>query len=192
MANIVANVMPGRPLATGGAYNAPLGTALPADEKTALNAAFQALGYVSEDGIKIKRNRSTDSTKAWGGDIILTTQSEYGEEITLTLVESLRGQVLKTVFGSANVTVTPATSSAGTKTAVATSSDLLEHYSWVFEMAAGVKRRRVVIPDGQVTEVSEVGYTDSDAIAYEIKIQAYADASGKVSYEYTDDGVKAA
>jgi hypothetical protein len=36
---------------TGELYAAPVGTALPTDTSTALNAAFKGLGYFSEDGV---------------------------------------------------------------------------------------------------------------------------------------------
>ena len=59
MANNVANVVAGKPLAAGGVWIAPLGTALPTDETTALNAAFKSAGYIGEDGLTETIERAT-------------------------------------------------------------------------------------------------------------------------------------
>ena len=45
-------------------------------------------------------------------------------------------------------------------------------------------RRRIVIPQGQVTDLDDVEYTDGDAVKYSPTITAYPDASGNTAYEY--------
>jgi hypothetical protein len=44
--------------------------------------------------------------------------------------------------------------------------------------------KRVVIPDGQITNVEEITYDDSKAIGYAVTLAAYPDASGNTHYEY--------
>jgi hypothetical protein len=189
MVNAVANVVAGKPLATGGALRAPLGTAVPTDTTTAPNVAFKALGYVGEDGVRKAPDRTTSKTKAWGGDIVKVLQTEYSETWKLTLIESLNAEALKTVHGNANVTTTPATVSTGTLQAIKSNGDVLENSAYIFEMRDGVKKRRVVLPNAQVFEVGEVIYNDGSVIAYPVTLEAFEDASGNNSYEYTDDGV---
>jgi hypothetical protein len=189
MVNAVANVVAGKPLATGGALRAPLGTAVPVDTSTALNAAFKALGYVGEDGVRKAPDRTTSKTKAWGGDIIKVLQTEYSETWKLTLVESLLAEALKTVYGDLNVTTTAATVSTGTLQAIKSNGDILPNSAYIFEMREGVKKRRIVLPNAQVFEVGEIVYNDGSVIAYPVTLEAYEDSSGNNSYEYTDDGV---
>lgn len=47
----VANVTAAKPKIGGAVFRAPLGTTLPTDTSSALDAAFMCLGYVSEDGV---------------------------------------------------------------------------------------------------------------------------------------------
>lgn len=192
MTNSTANVVAGKPLVTGGALCAPRGTALPTDTSTALNAAFLSTGYISKDGSSITPDRSGDKIKAWGGDTVLVTQTDFNVEVKLTLIEALNSTALKAAFGSGNVTVTAANSSHGAQTATAINSTPLDHQSWALEIRNGLKKIRVVVPDGQVTKVDEIKFTDSDAIGYSLTITAFPDSSGNHAYQYTDDGVTTA
>ena len=185
----VANVAVGKPKATGGAFRAPLGTALPVDSTTALNAAFKGLGYVGEEGVEFNPARSTDKKKAWGGDIVKVLQTEYSETWTFTLIEYRNAEVQKAVFGDDNVTVTTATATTGTKLAIKHNGDVLRNEEYVFEMFEADGTTRVVLPNAQITEVGAVSYVDAEVIAYPVTVEAFEDAAGNNSYEYTDDGV---
>ena len=49
--NNAQNVSVAKPKVGGAIFVAPLGTDLPTDATTALDAAFQNVGYISEDGL---------------------------------------------------------------------------------------------------------------------------------------------
>ena len=106
MATTVKYVTNAKPKVGGAIYSAPTGTALPTDATSALNAAFKCLGYVSDDGIQNSDERKTDDIKAWGGDIINSVQKEKTDTFKYTLAEVLNVDVLKEVYGDANVTGT--------------------------------------------------------------------------------------
>lgn len=192
MANSVSNVIAGKPLAAGGIYVAPLGTAAPADGSTALVSAYKSLGYVGEDGLTETIERSTEKIKAWGGDTVKVVQTEFGVQYKFVLIETANADVLKVVYGDSNVTTTAATSSAGAQHAIKVNSAQLPHLTWAFEIKDGDAKIRISVADGQVTEIGEITYSDESVVAYEVTIEAFADASGNQATKYITNGVKSA
>ena len=182
MANTATNVTVGKPKVSGAVYRAPIGTTLPTDATTALDAAFVSLGYVSEDGLSNNNELSVEATKAWGGNIVLRSLTEMNDEFALTLIETKNVDVLKAVYGDDNVTV-----DADGNVTVNVIAEDPEEAVWVFELALrGGIARRIVIPDGAITSRDEITYNDSDAVGYGITISAYPDASAKTHVEYTE------
>lgn len=176
----VSNVTAGKPAVSGGVYRAPLNSTLPTDATTALDAAFVNLGYASEDGVVNENTPESDDIKAWGGDTVLSLQTEKNDTFQVTLIEVLDTNVLKAVYGSGNVTGTLAT---GIK--VSANGGEAEEASWCFEMVLrDGALKRIVLPDAKITEIGEITYTDDEAVGYEITLTAYPDASGNTHYEY--------
>ncbi len=180
MANTVSNVTSGKPAIGGAVFRAASGTTLPTDSSTALAADFKCLGYCSEDGLVNSNSPSSSEIKAWGGDIVMTLQEEKPDTFKFTLIEALNVEVLKAIYGSSNVTGTLATGL--TINATAAEQETAE---WVIEMVMnGNVKRRVVIPNGKISEIGDISFTDSDPVGYEITLAALPDTNGKTHYEY--------
>jgi hypothetical protein len=176
----VTNVTAGKPAVSGGVYRAPLNSTLPTDATTALDAAFVNLGYASEDGVVNENTPESDDIKAWGGDTVLSLQTEKNDTFQVTLIEVLDVNVLSAVYGSGNVTGTLATGIT-----VSANGDEADEAIWCFEMVLrDGALKRIVIPDAKITEIGEITYTDDEAVGYEITLTAYPDASGNTHYEY--------
>lgn len=169
-----------KPKKGGAVYRAPLGTVLPTDAVTALDAAFVGLGYISEDGVVNENSPESESVKAWGGDTVQTYQKEKEDTFKFKLIEALNPDVLKAVYGDKNVSGT-----LDTGITVKANSDQPQSCSWVVEMILnGNALKRVVISDASVTEIGEISYADEDAVGYEITIAAIPDTNGNTHYEY--------
>lgn len=181
MANVAANVSTGKPKVAGAIYWAAAGTTLPTSATAALTS-FTALGYVSEDGVTNDNSPSSDVIKAWGGDTVINAQTERPDSFNLTLIECLNIDVLKRVYGDANVS-----ESSGAITVMAT-SDALEAGVWVIDMILkGGKAKRIVIPAGTISSVGTITYKDDEAIGYELTITdtpVYDSTAGKSVYHY--------
>ena len=125
----------------------------------------------------------SDTVKAWGGDTVLTPQTEYEETFSFTLIEPLKKEVLEVVYGSKNVT-----EASGLRTTKANSEELPNRV-WVFDMLmSNGKARRIVVPKAKVTEIGDITYTDNEPVGYELTITAVPDASGNTSYTYDELG----
>lgn len=189
MVNTVANVAAGKPLASGGIYLAPIGPTAPTGVSDALNAAYTSAGYIGEDGVTEGGERSTTKIKAWGGDVVKVVQDEHTLTYTFRFIEAMNGEVLKAVYGDANVSTTAATSTTGTIHEVKVTGDSLPHLQIVFEIKDGDNRIRISAPDAQITEVGEITYSDGDVIGYEVTVECFADADGVKATKWLDNGV---
>ena len=103
MANTVSNVTAGKPKISGSIFRAALPATLPTDATTALDAGFKLMGYISEDGVVNSNTPETTDIKAWGGDTVLNIQESKDDTFQFTMLEVLNTDVLKAVYGSANV-----------------------------------------------------------------------------------------
>lgn len=180
MANTASNVSASKPAVGGAAYRAPSGTALPTDSSTALASTYVSMGYISEDGMTNANSPTSETVKAWGGDTVLTYQSDKPDTFAFKLIEALNPDVMAAVYGEDNVSGTLATGIT-----VKANSTEQESAVWVFDMLLkNNARKRIVVPDGTITEVGDVVYSDSEAIGYEVTVTAVPDSSGNTHYEY--------
>lgn len=180
MANTATNVSVGKPKTTGGVWRAPLGTTLPTDASTELAAAFVSLGYIANDGITNSNTMESDEYKAWGGDVVLTYQTEKTDTFAFGLIEALNPDVLETVYGEDNVSGTLATGI----TVRANAADLTEYVYVIEQVLRGGVLKRIVIPDGKVSEIGEIVYQDEEVINYQVTITAMAGDDGDTHKEY--------
>ena len=180
MANTVTNVSAGKPKVTGAIFCAPLGTTLPTDATTALDNAFKAMGYCSDDGLTNSNSPDTTDIKAWGGDTVLVVTESRDDTFQFTMIEALNVDVLKSVYGDTNVTGT-----LSTGITIKATSEELEDKAWAIDIAMrDGAMKRIVIPCAKVSELGDIQYTDTDAVGYETTLNCMPDASGVKHYEY--------
>lgn len=175
-----SNVAAGKPKIGGAIFTAPLGTELPTNATTELNEAFKSLGYISEDGVSNANTPENEDQKAWGGDIVFSSQTNKSDTFTFTLIESLNTEVLKTVYGDTNVT-----GNLETGITVRANSLELEEHAYIIEMILkGNTLKRIVIPKAKVTSIGEITYSDGSTIGYQVTLTNYPGNDGDTHKEY--------
>ena len=180
MANNATNVTTGKPKISGAIYRAPVGTTLPTSAAGELDAAFKALGFCSDAGLTNANSMEVNSVKAWGGQVVLASETNKNDTFSYTLIEALNVDVLKTVYGDANVTGT-----LDTGITIKANNAPQASYIWVFDLVmrdGAIKR--IVVPCGAVTAVADIVYNDSDPVGYNTTVTALPDENGNTHYEY--------
>ena len=125
---------------------------------------------------------STTDVKEWGGTVVMSSLTDKPDNFKFKLIEVLRLDVLKTVYGSANVTQ----DETGKITIKAKAEDP-ENMIWVFDMMlSGKKLKRIIVSDGKITTVGDIEYTKSNASGFDLTIAAYPDAEKSTHTEYIE------
>jgi hypothetical protein len=174
-----SNVATGKPRVGGAVFRAPKGTTLPKSAVETLATAFKDMGYISEDGLTNAYSLTSENKKAWGGDVVLVSQTGVEDKVSMTLIEPLNIEVLKAVYGDDNVS-----GDLTTGIVVKVNSDDKEEYVWVFDMILNGAKKRLVLPSAILSEVGEIAYKDSDMVGYAVTLTALPDADGQTHYEY--------
>lgn len=176
-----AQVTAGKPKVGGHVFRAPVGTTLPTDATTALDAAFIDMGHISEDGVTNANSPESEVINAWGGTPVLRIQSSKDDTFGLKFIAAKNLEVQKMVYGSSNITG----AAFNTGVTVKANAEELEDYAYVIEMIAkGNIAHRVVLPKARPIEIGEIVYSDTEAVGYDVTLGCTADEEGNTHYEY--------
>ncbi len=173
------NVVTGAPGINGGIYRAKKGTPVPTDAETALDSAFENMGYVSEDGVVNNLAKTSTDIKEWGGAVVKTVQTGMKDTYKQKFIESVNPAVLKAVYGPENVTV----GDDGKIDIKANAKDTGEAV-YVIDEVTGDRLHRTVIPRGTIESIGEITHKLDQPIAYDLTIACGRDSNGNTHYEY--------
>lgn len=157
------------------------------DAAIALIETFASSGFVSEDGLSLSQDYSTQNIKEWNGATVRTILESFDGTLSWSSIQ-LDGDSAKQSYGASNVTVTPATGAEGERITIKIGTHLPPVQSWGFRMKDGDARVVVFVPRGQVTAIDEISFTASDPIAFGNTLSCYDDGSGNSIYIFLDDG----
>jgi hypothetical protein len=189
-ANNTQNVSTGKGVAGGYLFSAPRTTEVLAalaglsDLTSALPNAFVNVGYVASDGIVESESVDTSTATDMNGDPIDTSRSNRTETERVKLVE-IKRDALAEQYGHSNVT-----DASGLITAHHNNAEH-EHRVYVAELLLKDGRRwRKVIPDGQVTEVSDLTINSSEIVGREVTISCntytWVEGTGSAAVTHAD------
>lgn len=178
---------------TGAIKHAPIGTTLPSlssitKAAVTLDPAFTGNEYVSEDGLTLTPSMSTTEIKDWSGSTVRKVLESFDGTLSWTMISTNAG-ALGVAFGADHVETNAATLEHGAQIRASLGAHLPEAQSWVFLMKDGDARIVIVVPNGQITEVSETTFASNAAVGWAVTLSCYPDESGECIYIMTDDGV---
>jgi hypothetical protein len=178
----VANAAAVRVAVSGAVSVAATGSTAPTDSTTALAAAFADLGFVSEDGVTESYSDDTTDIKAWqGGVTVRTVISGSTATLKFKLIET-RGKVLSVYHKGSAVVAT-----AAGKWKIDVKAATADPRAWAIDVVDGSNHVRLYASNAEVTERSDIVYTSSDAIEYEVTVTLYPDANGVLLTKFSDD-----
>ncbi|MBP2057013.1 hypothetical protein J2Z60_000175 [Lactobacillus colini] len=169
-----------KPDLAGAVSYAPVGTTLPTDATTALDAKFTKLGYISEDGMTKASDFDSDTEKAWGGAVVNNVFNGKTITFEFKLIELLNKAVNQAVFGPDNVT-----GDLDTGMVVKDTNTEPETFSWIVDtIAKNGTLVRIVIPSASITDMDDLVFATSESAGYDITITANPDDKGVTNYTY--------
>lgn len=179
------NTFVGKPTITGGIFLVPQSVTLPTDATSARPAECIRLGGVSEDGYTYSSERQVEKRRDWNGQMVRSLQTSMDDMFEITFIEFLNPDLLAALYGTDNVTVTPADATNGTQIAVRHSVEQMEHGAYIIDTFDGKVKRRRTIPDAQLDKLDPIVEKPGDWSVYKASFACFPDTQGFTSYVYT-------
>lgn len=169
----------------GYAYRAAANaTDLPTSTTAALPAGADDLGFVSEDGVSISTDISTEYIKDWNLDPVRSLLTEHEATITFSLI-NWSEEALRAYFGAQNV------DTSGDEVVVTINSKQIAPASFIFNMKDLDRKRRIVIPNAVIASQGELVFKKGEQTNLEIELQPLVDEYGEKIYIYTQKAAEA-
>lgn len=154
---------------TGNIYVAPVGAVAPTGANTALDPAWKALGYLSEDGISLTPSKvDTTSITAWQNSAeVRKTVTKIENTVEFTMIET--NSATLEFFGSAVI-------DTGKKSWTFGGSGLGKK-ALIIDWIDGSNEHRLFIPQAEVTDRGSIEYKNGSPVGYKVTVSAYPDSS---------------
>lgn len=164
----------GTGLATGMFYHAPAGTALPTDPTDTLTSDWVHVGDVSDAGITLSIDKSTENLRNWANAVKRVILTEHSETIQAPIMDTTE-ESLKTVMGDDNVSNTN-----DVITVNLSSGKLPDEEAFLWVMKDGDDMIMIGCTHGQVSAVESVTFAPGSAINWTPTITAMGEDGFKL------------
>jgi hypothetical protein len=167
--------------ASGVGYTADTGTAAPTGF-TALPAAWNDMGYISQDGMTAAVSEERQSWTPWGALSPIRTQvTSSTKTFAVTCWET--NKTVMSLYYKLPQSVMAPDSSTGIISFAENDKPSPDRRAFVFDIMDGSTNLiRLYIPLGEVTEKGDVVYKSDDLVGYPITISAYPGTDGVSVY----------
>jgi len=132
---------------SGEIYLAPVGTAMPAAETTALNAAFLGLGYTTEDGVSIQPSTEMNEVRSWQSAYATDRRVNTRALTVSATMQQLNSVIFKATFGGGSFAL-----GTGTYTYTPPAEAFIDYYAMIVHWADGADLTRLLVPKVLVSE----------------------------------------
>ena len=167
--------------ANGAGWTAPLGTSSPGDPDVQPLSPWLPLGAVSEDGLTQGFDEDSQSFTPWGYTApIRTTITSSLRTFSLTVWETGRTTVQSLQYRIPTADLVP---TSGLTTFAETASPVPDRRAFWFVVLDGdTFKRGFFVPEGEITERSDVTHKQDEIAGFEWTITAYPDEAGNTVY----------
>ncbi|MEO3856236.1 hypothetical protein [Acrocarpospora sp. B8E8] len=165
----------------GGAWAGPVGTAQPADPEAVPAAPFLAIGAISEEGLTNGVEEDTQTFTPWGlSSPFRTVVSSSIRTFQFTAWETNR-PIVRALQNRLDVaTLVPDVD--GIVTYAESASQSPDRRAFIFDVYDGAVWERFYVPEGEITERSEVTYQQTEMTGYQWTISTYPDSANNLVY----------
>lgn len=178
-----ANISVSQPVSTGGIiFRAPKGTALPTDASTALEAAYESLGDIGEDGFTESTKADSNDFKDMAGNIVLSVSGNKSRSFKTTFIEAKRVPLLKFVYGDSNVEVDDTTSAL--KSVNMSNADQPECIIVAEELMSDGTKRRTVFDRAKASDWDDVDHQKGKLLSYGMTIKLLDNGDNSAGHIY--------
>lgn len=168
--------------ANGGGFVAPLGTASPADPAIQPAAPWEPIGAISENGLTQGFDEDSQEYTPWGfTSPFRTTITKSLRTFGITAWESGRTTVQSLQY---RIPVDELEPVSGLTTFAETASPVPDRRSFWFVVFDGNFQRGFYVPEGEITDRSDVSHKQDEIAGFEWTITAYPDEAGNTVYHF--------
>jgi hypothetical protein len=158
---------------TGHVYTAPVGTAGPTDTTTAWPAAWQDLGYLTDDGPAITPGYTTKDIMGWQSLLpVRKVATERTLEWKFPLMQT-DAFTFPLAFGGGTITGT----APGPWTYTPPDPSFIDERAFGLEVNDGTVTERYILQRGLVTDVKDIPFKRGEAVRFEVTVSMLATAA---------------
>lgn len=158
---------------------------LPTNGTSALDAAFGEVGALTNDGVTESTSQDRNNIFIWQGNAL--ARSLPGEFVKTFKLAAAETNLITIGVQYPGSTITQTAEGVS----IAEKPPASDRRAWVFHGVDGLRKQRIVIPHGEVTERGDVLWSAENVTVYEWTVSCYVDSNGNIAYRYLVDSALA-